>query len=1243
MALALSASLLLGELPVLPTVMQVQAEAGDSELQLITEIPTVTDGHITNWANGENYDENYENLVDGDTSTKYGISNADPYVEFHYTEAFVPKAYILWTANDSEGTRNPKSWTIDAKLEEGDAWTTIATVDNSSGNQLPMTNNTSTEFSLAGNTTAYRYFRFNATMDASQGFQLAELQFKSTPKDPTKFENATVTGVISSYYYTGSAISISPTVTASDGTALTLGTHYTATLGSNNVTSFPFTVTAAGDYILTVTGTGEYSGSKSVSFTVTEGLSIDDSEFGFITTIPTVDGGQSTNWNTTNENYGKLVDGNTGTKYGLSNEDPWVEFHYDSGINPKGYALWTADDSNGARNPRTWTIKAKLNPRDAWTTLVTVDNTGGNKLPMADNTRTIFELNNSSAYRYFRFEATIMDADQGFQLAELQFFTGSTPTDLRRASVSGLKSNYQYNYGNAIAINYTVKAADGTELEKGTDYLADVKDSNGDTITTVRAEGTYTLTITGTGEYHGSLRRSFLVAAGLDLGTRAISNPVAPNTTGDTDGWTGSYVYYGKYDGTNPTKYRVLDTASTDFGVEGGSLLLDCDSTLYVLVFNWEASNDWATSEVKGNINGDGFLSKSGNFTDAEKAAIAVSYKNGKAAADGDGWSTLGYAGLSGERIFLLDAGEVTRASYGYLDDGDYDNNRKKGGADLWWWLRSPWYSNHANSQYAGIVADDGYLLNNAYDSSSGVSPAFNVNLSSVIFSSLITGTPGEPGAEYKLTLLDSGMSIAVTEDKSVVRSENTITVPYTISGDNADHATQVSVLITDKARTESDAQILRYGSLVVDGNLGTSGTGTFEIGDGITGTLGEDYHVYILAEDINGEKETNYASTPLEISTVLQSIEVPEAVTRLVYNGTEQTGVAAGTGYTLTGNTATNAGDYTATATLESGYIWSDGTTAAKEIAWSIAEAATEPVFRSHSVVLGGQLGVNFYMELPEIDGYDYTGSYMEFTLNGKTTRMTYESAYVDQNTGYRRFTCYLNSLQMADEIEAVFHYNNTETEINRYSVKDYVDYITSHENQYTAKELALVKSIANYGHYSQPFFANHSNWTDGYDHETMPAAFEIDNDAISAARTALADKAIVKELGDSRLSEVQYSLSFGSETCINLYVKPEEGVAIQSITCVDSKGAEKPVTTTMSGEYSKSTINKINALALGNQFTFTVVTSAGTATVKVYPLSYAYAFLNADSYQDKTDVLQAMTALYQYYEAAYNYVKAD
>ena len=65
--------------------------------------------------------------------------------------------------------------------------------------------------------------------------------------------------------------------------------------------------------------------------------------------------------------------------------------------------------------------------------------------------------------------------------------------------------------------------------------------------------------------------------------------------------------------------------------------------------------------------------------------------------------------------------------------------------------------------------------------------------------------------------------------------------------------------------------------------------------------------------------------------------VDIPTAVTGLIYKGEELTGVADGTGYTVTNGKATNAGSYTATATLADGYIWVDETTENKSITWTI------------------------------------------------------------------------------------------------------------------------------------------------------------------------------------------------------------------------------------------------------------------------------------------------------------------
>ena len=178
--------------------------------------------------------------------------------------------------------------------------------------------------------------------------------------------------------------------------------------------------------------------------------------------IPTVTGGQSTNWSST-ENYQMLVDGDTATKYGLSSNDPWVEFHYAQPITPVGYALWTANDEEGRRNPTNWTIKAK-NAGDAdWTTLVSVDNSSNNMLPMVNNTETRFALQNSTAYQYYRFEATRRYNvwEYQFQLAELRFLVvNEQPNEQTLTVYSGsdksvhapMKVYYFSNYTNAQSV-----------------------------------------------------------------------------------------------------------------------------------------------------------------------------------------------------------------------------------------------------------------------------------------------------------------------------------------------------------------------------------------------------------------------------------------------------------------------------------------------------------------------------------------------------------------------------------------------------------------------------------------------------------------------------------------------------------------------------------------------------------------------------------------------------------------------
>ena len=338
------------------------------------------------------------------------------------------------------------------------------------------------------------------------------------------------------------------------------------------------------------------------------------------------------------------------------------------------------------------------------------------------------------------------------------------------------------------------------------------------------------------------------------LGTDIIADPTVPISSSDK--WKGSYVYFGNYNDT-PVKYRVLDSNTTVFG--GTTMLLDCNSILWAgdnpsSAYD-NSSKVWADSDIRKYLNRT-FLT--GNFTTAEQNAIAESFKSSVDGTDGNGYYYCEYISLVGDKIFFLDAKEATNTSYGYGSESQDVASREKTGGDDWWWLRS---SNINHSDYAVTVDMDGQFQDTRVDITGiGVSPALNVDLSSVLFSSVISGTAGETGAEYKLTLIDENLTIE--KNGAIKREEDTVTIQCIIRGTNNSRPTQASVFLLDKEYTEgntNDAKVLYYGAL--------DRYGSFTLPEALSDKVcGRDYYAYIIAEDINGVAETDYASEPVKI-----------------------------------------------------------------------------------------------------------------------------------------------------------------------------------------------------------------------------------------------------------------------------------------------------------------------------------------------------------------------------------------
>ena len=144
---------------------------------------TLFTGFTATGGNGRNYAK----LVDGNTSTdwiaakSYGeVTNhfaggtADPaFVEFHADEAFIPKGYVLTCYHENAGFWKPVEWALKAKLNEGDAWTTIQSSTTTLGQgktfEIACTNDGDNE---------YQYFRFEVyEVGTTKTLDLDELQF----------------------------------------------------------------------------------------------------------------------------------------------------------------------------------------------------------------------------------------------------------------------------------------------------------------------------------------------------------------------------------------------------------------------------------------------------------------------------------------------------------------------------------------------------------------------------------------------------------------------------------------------------------------------------------------------------------------------------------------------------------------------------------------------------------------------------------------------------------------------------------------------------------------------------------------------------------------------------------------------------------------------------------------------------------------------------------------------------------
>ena len=291
-------------------------------------------------------------------------------------------------------------------------------------------------------------------------------------------------------------------------------------------------------------------------------------------------------------------------------------------------------------------------------------------------------------------------------------------------------------------------------------------------------------------------------------------------------------------------------------------------------------------------------------------------------------------------------------------------------------------------------------------------------------------------------------------------------------------------------------------------------------------------------------------------------------------------------------------------------------------------------PEFRSQSLILSGQIGLRFYLNLPAIDGVDYEQSYMEFTVGGKentTTYVDFDRNSTNSTGKYYGFTCYINSIQMADVIKATFHYGNGLTISKEYSVEQYIKTVDGRADQYDVKTLRLIHSIADYGHYAQIYLSAINGWEIGGNYARMSLHY-ADSFDIASIKDEVQKYALKKDLGTSKVTKATYKLHLDSSTTVDVYLTVEKGTALTASATFNGNTYKAELQS--DGRYLIR-IPEITAHRLGDTITVRG-TAGGSFTVTVSALSYVRSILSNDTTAAEKN---GIAAFYEYYRAVMAY----
>ena len=495
-------------------------------------------------------------------------------------------------------------------------------------------------------------------------------------------------------------------------------------------------------------------------------------------------------------------------------------------------------------------------------------------------------------------------------------------------------------------------------------------------------------------------------------------------------------------------------------------------------------------------------------------------------------------------------------------------------------WLRSP---SASNVRRALLAIPGDYVRDLDVDCYHAVQPASNLNLSSVLFASAAQAASSDTAESYTIAL-EAAMTLRLDGTGKDIGTVTYNTTTGDIKAVKGSTSQTVALVVQGKGTVNGEEKDWYYSKQI-------TGTDTVNVSD-------------IEAE--------TYTPTSIDLSACKIWLEITEDNVSYAINATGHT-------------------DEDKDGKCDTCGTYLDG------IGAKLA---------GYSLSLNGNIGVNFYMELSgEIAGNE--NAFMEFTLpnTAEKTKVYVKGTHEDGATAttstvgaktYYVFSCEVAAKEMTDEIQAQMIAGEDKGTVYTYTVKDYADYILSHTESYDEKVVTVVKAMLNYGACSQTYF--------GYQTEKLANASleEVAKTLPNLTADQLSDKKATVTKNEAVCTFASAYLTLQSETAVHVYVKLADGVSKEDVTfSIDGNVIAKENlvkgTGTYEGYYILS-VDNIQASALDDMHTFSVMAGEQTASLSYGPMSYCYSILAGDSASD--DLKNVVKALYAFNQAADSYV---